>query len=225
MVFNPKKKSSPPPPPKDTPPKSHYFYDYNEAGNYGIQGTRYLEASRGAGERYAEALGSQQDAMGLYRSMAMGEGPSVAQQQMQAMGDRNMAQQMQLQAMGRGGNVAQQARAATLAGMATQADTRQQLGALRAQEQQAAMSGYAGLASQQAQQQLQQQAMYENQFTTVMDINRQRGRDVIDHMMFLKEHELKKARFRKEQNLDWAKFGLGAAGTIYEGIGSAMGGM
>jgi hypothetical protein len=114
-----------------------------------------------AGRQLGAARDAQADAMGMYRDAALGQGPSVAQAQLQAQGEQDARRQMQMQAAARGGNMAGQMRAATMAGAAQAQQTRDSLAALRAQEQAAAMQGYAGMADAQAQQAMQQQMQYE----------------------------------------------------------------
>lgn len=114
-----------------------------------------------AGRQLGAARDAQADAMGMYRNAALGQGPSVAQAQLQAQGEQDARRQMQMQAAARGGNMAGQMRAATMAGAAQAQQTRDSLAALRAQEQAAAMQGYASMADAQARQALQEQMAYE----------------------------------------------------------------
>lgn len=93
----------------------------------------------------------------MYRDAAMGNGPSVAEQQMKAGADQAVANQMAMQAQGRGGNLGANMRAAGQAGVGMQMQNNQQAAQLRAAEQQAAMQGFAGLGSTMADQGLQQQ--------------------------------------------------------------------
>lgn len=102
---------------------------------------------------YAQANGarlSQADALGLYNDAARGRGPSAAQAQFQQGLDRSLSGNMALANSARGGSLAlAQGRLAAMAGnnQALAASTAQ-AAQLRAQEQQAAMAGYAGLSGQ-----------------------------------------------------------------------------
>jgi len=99
----------------------------------------------GAGARQEQA-----NALGLYRDAAAGRGPSAAASQFQQNLDASNRQQMSMAASARGGGLARAA--AQRQAMANAGDMTLQAGAqsaqLRAQEQQAAMQGYAGLGSQ-----------------------------------------------------------------------------
>lgn len=188
-------------------------------------GNRYMEGLGMEQGEYAYGLGHQKNALGLYGQQAMGlGGPSQAQAQMQQMGDRNMAQQMQMSAMGRSGNMAGQARSAQAGGLAAQQATNHQLAQLRAQEQQQAMAAYAGLGTQLAGQSTQRTGMYEGNMMGLMDLDWQRMQHESDKKMRIRDQMLERDRFKKEQNLDWANFGMNAWGGVMEGIGGALGG-
>lgn len=89
---------------------------------------------------------SQQDAMGMMRQAAMGQGPSAAQAQMQRGLGQAIAASRSAAASAKGVNPALAQRMAAQ-GIAQQtADVASQAAALRAQEQQAAMSQYGGMA-------------------------------------------------------------------------------
>ncbi len=178
---------------------------------------RLRGGSESAGGDYGMAQGAQYDALGMYRDQAMGNGPSVAQAQLQSTGDRDMARQMQMQATGRGGNLQATQRAATTAGAAQAQQTRDSLAALRAQEQQQAMAGYAGLGSQMAGQSLQQQAMYEQQLGAA---NAAQLQGSIQYDLGRREIAAQRARDRTDRNLKWAKFGTKALGSF---VGSFFG--
>lgn len=103
-----------------------------------------------AGGQYQDAFGALGDAKAGFDALAAGEGPSLAQAQLEAQSGRNIAAQMALAGQARGGNMAgmSQAAAATGTGMALQ--TNQQMAELRANEQLGAMQAGAGLAGQMA---------------------------------------------------------------------------
>jgi hypothetical protein len=96
-----------------------------------------------------QSRGSQLDALGMYRSAALGQGPSAAQAQFQQGLDRSMQGNMAMANSARGGSLAlAQGRLSAMtnnSGML--ASSAAQAAQLRAQEQQAGMAGYAGLGS------------------------------------------------------------------------------
>ena len=110
-----------------------------------------------AGGRFAGSRDTMGEGLGYYRDMIEGEGPSVAEEQMRAGSEANIRGQIQAQATGRGGNMAatQQIAAGQAAGQGMEMN--QQAAALRAQEQQAAMAGFSGVAGQMAGMDLEQQ--------------------------------------------------------------------
>lgn len=95
-----------------------------------------------------DARGQQQAAYDQYAGLASGQGPSLAQAQLQQATDRGIAATQAAMAQGRGGNLAAMASQAVNAGAAQQMAANQQAAMLRAQEQQAALAGMAGLAGQ-----------------------------------------------------------------------------
>jgi len=176
------------------------------------QGLGAMQGGQMAGVEYEQARRSQEGALGMYRDAAMGQGPSQAQALMQAQGDRNMAQQMQMAAGGRSGNVAAQAQAAQAAGLAAQHDTRQQLGAMAAQEQQAGMAGYAGLGTQMAgQAQAMQQAQMQQQMGL---LGIQSGYD-----QHLRDASQRGREYQTQRNQGWAQFGTETGGSVLQAIG------
>ena len=203
------------------------FYEDNWVDNYG-DGSRSVHANiknqgLGAMQGGAAAAGdvhraqqAQMGALGMYQDAAMGNGPSQAQAMMQAQGDRNVAQQMQLAAGGRSGNVAAQAQAAQAAGLAAQYDTRQQLGQMAAQEQQAGMAGYAGLGTQMAGQGLQAQNMYTQQQLGLLGMQAQ-------HNQFGRSLDLERDKYRTQKNQGWAQFGTQTGMGVLEGVFGGMG--
>lgn len=91
----------------------------------------------------------QADAMSLYRSAAMGNGPSAAQATFNAANNAAMRQQLGMAAGARGGGLAQMAaqRSAMMNQGQMAGQAAQQAAILRAQEMQAAMAGYSGAAT------------------------------------------------------------------------------
>lgn len=115
-------------------------------GQY-VQGVQDAAASR---QQQLAGLGMTADAAGMYRSMAMGNGPSLAQLQMQQGLQAAQAQQASAAAGARGGGAnlaAAQLSASTMAGQQAAANN-EAAGRARVQEQLGAMQGYGGLAGQ-----------------------------------------------------------------------------
>lgn len=97
----------------------------------------------------AQARDAQTGALGMYQDAAMGRGPSAAQSQLRMGLDQAVRDQAGMAASARGGALARSSlglaganNAATLQGQAVG-----QSAMLRAQEQQAGMAGYAGMAN------------------------------------------------------------------------------
>lgn len=109
---------------------------------------------------YGEAGQDQMYAMDQYRRAIEGQGPSVAEAQLQRGADQAAAQQIALAGTARGSNLGAAQRAATSAGVGAQMDANAQAAQLRAQEQQAALQGYSAMANQRAQQLAQQEMGY-----------------------------------------------------------------
>lgn len=122
---------------------------------YGQMGSPEMSRLRGGasqyGDQYGQALQSQGSALGLLHGAAMGQGPSVAQTQLQQSTDAAIAAQLGAQAAGRGGNMAQIGRQASAVGAGQQMAANQQLATLRAQEMMAAQQAFADQANAQAQ--------------------------------------------------------------------------
>lgn len=120
----------------------------------------YGGMSEQAAGRFEGSRESQEQGLGYYQEMIEGRGPSVAENQLRQQSDANIAASMQLQAQGRGGNMAAGQRMAGQQAAGQGMATNQAAATLRAQEQQAAMAGYAGVAGQMAQQDLASQMGY-----------------------------------------------------------------
>jgi hypothetical protein len=116
--------------------------------NYGQANQDYGQYGQAQQFAYG-ARGSQQDALALQRSAAMGQQPSVAQQQLQYGMNRGLAQNMSMAASARGGgaNLAAANRAAMNSNAQLAGQTNAQAGMLRAQEMQQARDAYMGGAS------------------------------------------------------------------------------
>lgn len=130
-------------------------------GNIYGERDRFQGGIGGFASQYGQSFGAQNQGLGYYQDMIEGRGPSVAEQQLRAGMDNAVRSQVGMAAQSRGGNLASMERMASAAGGAAMANTNQQAAALRAQEQQAAMAGFSGLASQMAGQSLQGQLGYE----------------------------------------------------------------
>lgn len=118
----------------------------------------FQQSADAGGGAAAYGRGEMRGAMGMYKDMAQGNGPSVAENQMRQGADQAIANQMTMGAMGSGGNLGSAMRGASAAGAGMNMQTNADAATLRAGEQQAAMAGYAGLASGYAQGGLAQQA-------------------------------------------------------------------
>lgn len=146
--------------------------DYGASqGNLNRLGGQATRASMGQGAylgQYNNGIAEQQqartqqgrglimteDAANMYRQMAMGQGPSLAQQQLQQGLQQAQAQQASMAAGARGGgaNLAAAQMAASSQMGQQSAMANQQAAQIRAQEQLSAMQGYGGLAGQYGQQ-------------------------------------------------------------------------
>lgn len=133
--------------------------------------------SEGFGQDYQAALGMQRDMYGQFGQMAAGQGPSLAQAQLQqgmAMASQGATQQM-LNA--RGGNAAGAQMAGASIGASMGGQAAMGAAALRQQEQLAAMQAQAGMASQMAGQGLQgrlgMEGLYQGALGAQLDANLQ----------------------------------------------------
>ncbi len=175
------------------------------------QGQRAIYGMQGAGQDYESALGSQQDALGLYRDAAMGQGPSAAGSMLQQGSEQAMANAQALASQGRGGNLQASNQAAVNAGLAASNQAAHAAAQQRAMEQQAAMQGYAGLGSTMAGQALQQQGMYGQQ------MQGQLGLQISDDQ-HRRQMALEGRKFKHGKNMGWAQFGTGIGLGVLEGI-------
>jgi len=102
---------------------------------------------------------SRDASLGLMKQLqgqAKGEGPSLADAQMKAAGNRSLQQQMAMAAAGRGGNAALRQRQVMAQGAQSGREIAEQSGIARMQEQQASQNMLAQLSQQQQAQDLQQ---------------------------------------------------------------------
>lgn len=154
-----------------------------------------------AGHQYGLARGQQMDALDLQRQRAMGQAPSLAQQQMAQSQQQGIVDQMALTSQARGGSLAAQQRQAQAGAVAGQMANRQQMGQLQAQEQLAAEQAYAAQANQ-----LGQQAMAQQQFAQGA-LNNTTG------MMYGGENQMNMANRQAsiQQMNNQRQFGLGVA--------------
>jgi hypothetical protein len=126
-----------------------YYRGQQEASKYGADPSAGLNKySEYANDTRNPGLAAQMDAAGFYRAQAMGQTPSLAEMQMRQGLEQGQRQTMQAATMGRGGNLAGMQQGAISAGAGMAAQTNQAAAMLRAQEQQAAMAGLAGLGGQ-----------------------------------------------------------------------------
>jgi len=181
---------------------------YN-AQQLGLASTDQLGMAQGD---YMRTLEGQNDALGMYANAAAGNGPTAAQSMLQQAGEQNQARAVALAHQTRGGNVAGANRAALAAGMGMQAQTQQQMAQLRAQEQQAAMQGYAGLGMQMGAQAQQQQAMHLGAQQNLLGM--QFGDDA-----HRREAAQRAREARTQRNLAWSQYGTGVAGSVLGALG------
>jgi hypothetical protein len=121
----------------------------NMMSKYGLDPTAGAQDINNIGRANRNAgFAGQADAMGMYQQQALGRGPSAAAAMWQQQNQRNTTDALALAARGRGGNIAGQGQQALAANTYANMQTNQGLAALRAQEQQAGMAGYAGMANQ-----------------------------------------------------------------------------
>lgn len=95
----------------------------------------------------AQFRGTQQNLVGQLEAQAAGQGPSLAQSQLQTATDRNIAQQAALAASGRGRTAGQGMRAAQMGAATANQQAAKQAAELRMQEQMQARQQLAGVAS------------------------------------------------------------------------------
>jgi len=142
----------------NNPDKNTGFEYRNTAGAADADINRYRGLGEEAGNRKIKAdydqanqtRGYQGEALGLYRDAAMGKGPSAAQAQFQGSLDQSLRAGQATANSARGGalGLAQARLAAAREGGEMLSDATSKAAALRAQEMQAAMGGYAGLGTQ-----------------------------------------------------------------------------
>jgi hypothetical protein len=113
-------------------------YDQGLATGFGQAAT----TGAGAADYGREGM---QEAMGMYRDMAAGNGPSVAEQQLQRGADQAIVNQTAMQAGGTAGNLGSAMRGASAAGAGMGMQANAEAAQLRAAEQQQAMAGLGGL--------------------------------------------------------------------------------
>lgn len=101
-----------------------------------------------ANEPRNAGLGAQKQALDMYGNQAAGRGPSAAQAMLQQQNQQNLRTAMALQGRQRGGNIGQGGGQVAAMYGGAQSQLAQQSAILRAQEQQAALAGLAGLGSQ-----------------------------------------------------------------------------
>ncbi len=180
-----------------------------EMGQFDFAG--HADASRSPG------LAGQLDAMGMYRQGALGQAPSAAQMAWQQQAQQNATNALGLAARGRGGNIAGQMGQAMAGNAYANQQTNQGMAQLRAQEQQAAQAGYAGMANQLYGQgfgydQLAQQSRAQAADNTLGWYSAERGMD------------LQQDAFQHQRQMDRFNMGMSAAKTVAGAVGGAMGG-
>lgn len=168
--------------------------DYDIAQQYGMMGL--------------QSRGDQRDALGLYREAALGRGPSAAQAQYQQAIDQQRAQAASMGASARGTGpqrAALQAMAMQQAGLAGQQSAAGSA-ALRAQEMQAAMQGYGGMAGQirgqdlQGMQQQAQMSQYQAQLEDSQRARNDQRQMGYEQLAMNAENARREAQMRLQEN-------------------------
>lgn len=188
------------------------IFDSQSAGGerpgWAAERMRQLGAQSGA-----PGLAAQGSALQLMGRTASGQGPSVAQQQMQQAQNRNMAQSMALVGMGRGGNLAgaQQQALGAQAGLGAQSV--RDLSLMRAQEQLAAQQAYAQQANAMAGQQMGYEQLAQQGVIAggQQNIDWQLGKGALD---------LEREKFQNQQRMGWVNAGVGLVGAVGSFFGS-----
>jgi hypothetical protein len=190
------------------------FFGYGGLQQEGMAGLKGGEAM--GGQNFGQALAGQNRALSAYEAMAMGQGPSLAQDMARQQSAQNIAAQ---QSMAAGAGGAGAFRNAAWQGAAQQAATNQAISQIRSQEQQAAMQGAAGLSSQMAGQGLQQQLGYAGMLNQAQISQMQAAADFQLQQRALQEQE---RMGRMQRRMGWANFGVSTGGKVVEAIGSAV---
>lgn len=190
------------------------FFGYGGLQQQGMEGLKGGEAM--GGQNFGQALAGQNRALSAYEQMAMGQGPSLAQDMARQQSAQNIAAQ---QSMAAGAGGAGAFRNAAWQGAAQQAATNQAISQIRSQEQQAAMQGAAGLSSQMAGQGLQQQLGYAGMLNQAQISQMQAAADFQLQQRALQEQE---RMGRMQRRMGWANFGVSTGGKVVEAIGSAV---
>jgi hypothetical protein len=190
------------------------FFGYGGLQQEGMAGLKGGEAM--GGQNFGQALAGQNRALSAYEAMAMGQGPSLAQDMARQQSAQNIAAQ---QSMAAGAGGAGAFRNAAWQGAAQQAATNQAISQIRSQEQQAAMQGAAGLSSQMAGQGLQQQLGYAGMLNQAQISQMQAAADFQLQQRALQEQE---RMGRMQRRMGWANFGVSTGGKVVEAIGTAV---
>ena len=190
------------------------FYNYGELGQKGMAGLKQGEQAGMA------ALGfgtdAQKQSLAAYNAMAMGQGPSLATDMMRRQTAQSIAAQQSMQAQAGGAGAF---RNAAWRGAAQQAAGNQAIAELRSQEQQAAMQGAAGMASQLAGQGLQQQLGYAGMLNQAQISEMNAAANFALQQRALQEQE---RMGRYQRRMGWANFGINTAGNVASDIASMV---
>jgi hypothetical protein len=165
-----------------------------------------------AGGQYQDAYGALGDAKAGFDALAAGEGPSLAQAQLEAQSGKNIAAQMALAGQARGGNLNAVTQGAQATGAGMMLQTNQQLAEQRMAEQLAAMNASAGMAGQMA-------GMSSDRQLGMMGMGQQALGQQVSNDMAWKLAMLDDRRRQQEGN---RAFGLNAAGLGLEVAGAAI---
>lgn len=190
------------------------FYNYGELGQKGMAGLKQGEQAGMA------ALGfgtdAQKQSLAAYNAMAAGQGPSLATDMMRRQTAQSIAAQQSMQAQAGGAGAF---RNAAWRGAAQQAAGNQAISELRSQEQQAAMQGAAGMASQLAGQGLQQQLGYAGMLNQAQISEMNAAANFALQQRALQEQE---RMGRYQRRMGWANFGINTAGNVASDIASMV---
>jgi hypothetical protein len=178
--------------------------------------SRLAKQGRVGEDNLAAAMGAQNDAMGMYKNMAEGNGPSVAEAQQQQGLTQAIAAQQAAAAQAGGGNLQGQMRQGGAVGSAMQMEGINSAAQLRAQEQQAAMAGYAGMGNQMAGQGMEQMMGYEQLGQNAKQAQMQ---SELDHRAL----QLQAQKQRFERNFGWTQWGVNKGQEIVESIAQMIG--
>lgn len=182
-----------------------------DSGEFG----RLLGQAEGAQPTIYQGQQAQQQAIDAYGKILAGEGPSVAEAQMQQGLGQAQTNAAALAGQTRGGNIASAEQAAMVAQTGASQGAVNDAAALRAGEQQAAMAGLAQTGGQLAGQGLEQQMGYE-QLLSAGQLAQMDAQ--LQHQLGNRELDLKARQDRHGRIQNWVKTGSNVVGSILAAI-------